>query len=76
MPAIKVIVTGASGKMSREVLAMLCGSKEFEPVGAVSRRAAEDYLSLPDGSGLVPLSPDLETIIQRCRVPFQSSMSR
>ncbi|MBM2827141.1 MAG: 4-hydroxy-tetrahydrodipicolinate reductase [Dehalococcoidia bacterium] len=67
MPAIKVIVTGASGKMSREVLTMLCGSKEFEPVGAVSRWAAEDYLSLPDGSGLVPLSPDLETIIQRCR---------
>ena len=67
MPAIKVIVTGASGKMSREVLAMLCDSQDLEPVGAVSRRAAEDYLSLPDGSGLIPLSTGLEAIIQRCR---------
>lgn len=67
MEPIKVVVTGASGKMSREVLVALCKDPELEPAGAVSRKAAEEYLSLPDGSGLIPLSAELEAIIQRTR---------
>lgn len=67
MDKIKVVVTGASGKMPREVLAALCKDPELEPVGAASRKAGEDYLSLPDGSGLIPLSSDLESIFVRCR---------
>ncbi|MBI2305129.1 MAG: 4-hydroxy-tetrahydrodipicolinate reductase [Chloroflexi bacterium] len=67
MQPIKVVVHGASGKMGREVLAALCQEPEMEPVGAVERRMGEDYLSLPDGSGLIPLSTDLESIIQRTR---------
>ena len=67
MEPIKVVVTGASGKMAKEVLNALCRNPELEPVGAVSRKAAEDYLSLPDGSGLIPLSSDLEAILTRCQ---------
>lgn len=67
MPPIKVVVTGASGKMAKEVLNTLCRDPELEPAGAVSRKAAEEYLSLPDGSGLIPLSSDLEAILIRCQ---------
>lgn len=67
MEPIKVAVHGAFGKMGREVVSALCRAPSLEPVGAVSRQAAEDYLSLPDGSGLIPLSTDLAEIISRCR---------
>ncbi|MBI4301980.1 MAG: 4-hydroxy-tetrahydrodipicolinate reductase [Chloroflexi bacterium] len=64
---IRVAVTGASGKMAREVLIALCREPELEPVGAVSRKAVEECLPLPDGSGLIPLSSDLMSIIGRAR---------
>src|SRR3989304_5514175 len=64
---IKVVVTGASGKIAREELIALCRDPELEPAGAVSRKAVEEYLSLPDGSGLIPFSTDLGTIIGRTR---------
>lgn len=67
MEKIKVVLTGASGKMSREVLSALCRDPELEPAGAISRKATEDYLSLPDGSGLIPLSSDLEAMLTRTR---------
>lgn len=64
---IKVVVTGASGKMAREVLAALCRDEGFDPAGAVSRNAREEYLSLPDGAGLIPYSTDLTAILTRVR---------
>ncbi len=67
MGVIKVAVTGASGKMSKEVIAALCREDGLDPVGAVSTKATEDYLSLPDGSGLIPLSSDLEAILARTK---------
>ena len=67
MEPIKVAVHGVFGKMGREVVGALCRASSLEPVGAVSRQATEDYLSLPDGSGLIPLSTDLAEIISRCR---------
>jgi 4-hydroxy-tetrahydrodipicolinate reductase len=67
MAALKVVVTGASGKMSRQVLAALCRDPEVDPVGAVSRGAAEEYLSLPESAGLVPISSQLEQILTRTR---------
>ncbi|MBI4328292.1 MAG: 4-hydroxy-tetrahydrodipicolinate reductase [Chloroflexi bacterium] len=65
MKTIRVVVHGASGKMGRETLAALCGDPETEPVGAVARSAKEDYLPLPDGSGLIPYAPDLEAVLAR-----------
>ncbi|MBI4498668.1 MAG: 4-hydroxy-tetrahydrodipicolinate reductase [Chloroflexi bacterium] len=64
---IRVVVTGATGKMSREVLAALCREPGLEPVGAVSRRAGEEALALPDGSGSIPLSADLGSLLNQLR---------
>lgn len=63
----RVVVQGATGKMGREVLAALCREPEFQPVGAVARRASADALPLPDGKGTIPLSADLEDILHRTR---------
>ncbi|MBI2907544.1 MAG: 4-hydroxy-tetrahydrodipicolinate reductase [Chloroflexi bacterium] len=67
MEPIKVVVRGVSGKMGREVLNALCRDKELEPVGAAELKVTEEYLSLPDGSGLIPFSSDLASLLQRSR---------
>ena len=67
MAAIKVVVTGASGNMSREVLAALCKDPDLEPVGAISQSAQEEYLPLPGGAGLIPLSKELGPLLARVR---------
>lgn len=67
MPPIKVLVHGASGRMGTEILSGLSQDKELELCGAVDIKAAEEYLSLPDGSGLIPFSSELGAILPRCR---------
>ena len=67
MAGISVVITGVSGKMSREVLLALTKATDIEPIGAVSRNAAEEYLSLPDGSGLIPLSQDASALLNRLK---------
>ena len=67
METVKIVVHGAFGRVGKEVLNALCAEPDMEPVGAVEVRASEDYLSLPDGSGLIPLSTDLADILARCR---------
>ncbi len=67
MAPIKVVVHGALGRMGKTVLDTMCREPEMESVGAVDVMAAEDYLSLPDGSGLIPLSAELDSIITRCK---------
>lgn len=67
MEPIKVVVRGVSGRMGREVLSALCRDPELEPAGAVEKKVTEEYLSLPDGSGLIPFSSDLSFLLQRCR---------
>jgi len=63
---IKVLVSG-TGKMGREVLATACREADLEPVGVLARAAREEYLSLPDGSGLVPFGADPEALLTRTR---------
>ena len=63
---IKVLVSG-TGKMGREVLATACREADLEPVGVLARAAREEYLSLPDGSGLVPFSADPAGLFTRTR---------
>jgi 4-hydroxy-tetrahydrodipicolinate reductase len=65
--AIKVLVHGVLGKMGREVLAAVCREPGLEPTCGVVRDATVDYLSLPDGSGRIPISSDLEGMIGICR---------
>ena len=65
MAVIKVVITGASGKMAKETLLALCKDPDADPAAAVSRNAQEAYLPLPDGSGLIPLANELEPLLQR-----------
>jgi 4-hydroxy-tetrahydrodipicolinate reductase len=64
---IKVIVTGALGRMGRAMIAGLVNEPEIDLCGGVSPRAAEAYLDLPGGGGLIPIEKDLTTLIQRVK---------
>jgi len=64
---IRVVVHGALGRMGREVLSALCRDGELEAVGAVDLKAVRERLPLPDGSGEIPLSPDLGQILSSSR---------
>lgn len=66
MPPIRVVVSG-TGKMGREVLLGICRDPDLEPVGVLEKFSQEEYLSLPDGSGLVPLGNEPETLLARTR---------
>jgi len=63
---IKVLVSG-TGKMGRQVMEAVCAEPDLEPVGVLSRVAGEEYLSLPDGSGLVPFGADPAAFFTRTR---------
>ncbi len=67
MKPIRVVVQGALGKMGREVINALCRESEMQVVGAVELKVTEDYLPLPDGSGTVPFSSNLDYIITSCQ---------
>jgi 4-hydroxy-tetrahydrodipicolinate reductase len=61
----KVIVTGALGRMGRETLAALAKDDDLDLAGGVAPRASEEYLDLPGGGGLIPISRDLDALIRR-----------
>jgi 4-hydroxy-tetrahydrodipicolinate reductase len=65
--AIAVVVHGAAGRMGSEVINALCRDRSLRAVGAVDLQAKSDILTLPDGSGDIPISTDLEAILLRCR---------
>jgi len=67
MKPIKVVVQGAAGKVGQEVVKAVCGEPEMQLVGAVDLKATQDSLSLPDGSGSVPFSSDLDYILTSCQ---------
>lgn len=60
----KVVVNGALGRMGREVIKALSSHPQMEPVGAADKGAGEDRLTLPDQSGYIPLSADLEALLK------------
>jgi len=66
MKSIRVVVQGASGKMGQEVIRALCGEPEMQLVGAVDLKVSGDCLALPDGSGAVPFSSNLDHILTSC----------
>ena len=67
MEQVKVVVYGASGRMGQEVIKAVCQEPEMQIVGAIELQTAQDQLPLPDGSGSVPFSTDLEQIITTCQ---------
>ncbi len=67
MKPIRVAVNGASGRMGREVINALCREPETQVVGAVELQVTEDQLPLPDSSGIVPFSSNLDDILTSCQ---------
>ncbi len=67
MRAIRVAVHGASGRMGQTVVDALCREPDMQIVGAVDIKAVEDNLPLPDGSGTVPFSSNLDYILTACQ---------
>ncbi len=67
MAPIRVVVHGALGKMGREVVNAVCGSADTKLVGAVDVVLKGNSLPLPDGSGEVPLSSDLDAMISAAK---------
>ena len=63
MKPITVVVHGAMGKMGKTVINAVCQEPETRCVGAVDIEVVGDRLQLPDDSGEVPLSSDLESIL-------------
>ena len=63
MKPIKVAVYGALGRMGQTLVDALCREPDMQLVGVVDIKAAEKELSLPNGSGTVPFSPNLEDIL-------------
>ena len=63
MSSISVVVHGALGKMGQEVLRAVTAAEDMQPVGAADMAAEPGSLSLPDGSGHVPLSNDLSQVL-------------
>jgi len=53
--------------MGQEVIRALCGEPEMQLVGAVDLTVSGDCLALPDGSGTVPFSSDLDHILTSCQ---------
>ncbi len=67
MQPIRVVVQGALGKVGREAVNALCREPETEVVGAVELQVTEEHLPLPNGSGAVPFSSDLDYILTSCQ---------
>lgn len=62
---IRVLVHGALGRVGKEVVNAACKDPDLQPVGAVDAKADGDTLPLPVGSGTIPLSRDLGSILTR-----------
>ena len=67
MAPIRVVVHGASGKMGREVINALCREPGLQIVGAIELKVSDKSLALPNGSGTVPFSSNLEYILTKCQ---------
>ena len=65
--ALKVVVCGALGRTGRVVVDGLARERELDLAGGVAPHAAEEYLALPEGGGLIPLARDTETLLKRVR---------
>ncbi len=66
MKPIRVVVQGALGRMGQVIINALCREPEIQLVGAVELQVTEDYLPLPDSSGVIPFSSKLDYILSKC----------
>jgi len=63
----RVVVHGALGRMGSEVIIALAADPELELVGAVDKRASAALLAVPGRSSSIPLSADLEPLMDGTR---------
>jgi 4-hydroxy-tetrahydrodipicolinate reductase len=63
MKPIRVAVHGALGKVGQTLVAALGREPEMQLVGATDIKATQDHLTLADGSATIPLSKELESIL-------------
>ncbi len=66
MATIRVIVHGALGKVGREVVNVVSYDPEMKLVGVADLKMEGDSLALPDGTGSVPASTNIESILTKC----------
>ena len=67
MKPIKVVIQGAKGRVGQVLVDALCREPEVQLVGAVELRVSEERLPLPDGSGTIPFSSNLDYILTNCQ---------
>jgi 4-hydroxy-tetrahydrodipicolinate reductase len=60
---IRVLVHGALGRVGKEVVNATCKDPDLRLVGAVDAKANGNSLPLPVGSGTIPLSKDMGSIL-------------
>jgi 4-hydroxy-tetrahydrodipicolinate reductase len=66
MANIRVVVSG-SGHMGREVLHAVASADDLESVGVLEKFSTEEFHSLPEGAGLIPMGHEPESLISKCR---------
>lgn len=67
MERIKILIHGLTGRMGQAILPGIFQSQETEVVAGVSRSMEiATSVSLPDGSGQIPTSSDLRSLLDRC----------
>ena len=67
MKPIKVVIQGAKGRVGQVLVDALCRETEVQLVGAVELHVPGDGLPLPDGSGTIPFSSNLDYILTHCK---------
>jgi len=67
MKPIKVVIQGAKGRVGQVLVNALCREPDVELVGAVELQVSGDRLPLPDGSGTIPFSSNLDYILTSCQ---------
>ena len=68
MATINVVVHGALGRMGQEVLRAVTNAEDMTPVGGADGMAEPGSLTLPDGSGTVPVSNALADMLENADV--------
>jgi len=63
---IKVAVHGALGRMGQQVVAAVCREPDMSIAGAIDIKISGTSLPLPDGSGDIPASADLDAMLSAC----------
>lgn len=65
MEPIRVVVHGAGGKVGQVLVGALYNEPDIQLVGAVEMKVSQDSLPLPDGSGKIPFSSDLDALLAK-----------